>query len=182
MSLFYTGVGSRKTPYEILDFMVKCGTRLAELGYIGRSGGADGADSAFWEGFELCSKLDKKFEVYLPWNNFNGFNDSQKHIIDSSKTRNFSEAIEIMKTVHPAPDKLGRGATNLHARNVYQVLGYQLDKPSNVCILFSKPNKDNTAVSGGTNTAYQLAKKYKIPTYNLYNDSELEHVKNRLKI
>ena len=45
--LFYTGVGSRKTPKDILDFMVLCGKRLADLNYVGRSGGADGADSAF---------------------------------------------------------------------------------------------------------------------------------------
>ena len=39
--LFYTGVGSRKTPKDILDFMVLCGKRLADLNYIGRSGGAE---------------------------------------------------------------------------------------------------------------------------------------------
>lgn len=180
--LFYTGVGSRKTPKDILDFMVLCGKRLADLNYIGRSGGADGADTAFWEGFELCQKLDKKFEMYLPWDNFNNYNSYQKHIIDSSKTSNFQEAINLMKTVHPAPNNLSRGATNLHGRNVYQVLGYNLDTPSNVCILFSKPNKNGDGVAGGTNTAYQLAKKYNIPIYNLYNDNELEYVKTRLKL
>ena len=35
--LFYTGVGSRKTPKDILDFMVLCGKRLDDLNYIGRS-------------------------------------------------------------------------------------------------------------------------------------------------
>ena len=72
---YYTGVGSRNTPEHILRFMEAVGERMATLGYIGRSGGANGADKAFWDGFNKCDKLDKKFECYLPWNNFNGLGD-----------------------------------------------------------------------------------------------------------
>jgi len=47
---FYTGVGSRKTPLSILKVMRKLGYKLAIDGWMLRSGGADGADSAFEKG------------------------------------------------------------------------------------------------------------------------------------
>lgn len=39
---YYTGVGSRNTPEHILRFMEAVGEAMASLGYIGRSGGANG--------------------------------------------------------------------------------------------------------------------------------------------
>jgi len=45
--------------------MRRCATRLELLGYTLRSGGANGADTAFEEG--CCRK-----ELYLPWPGFNG--------------------------------------------------------------------------------------------------------------
>jgi len=42
--MFYTGVGSRKTPKDILELMVRIGMKAAQNGYTLRSGGADGED------------------------------------------------------------------------------------------------------------------------------------------
>ena len=36
----YTGIGSRETPEEILEFMKEIASKLEELGWICRSGGA----------------------------------------------------------------------------------------------------------------------------------------------
>lgn len=58
-SMLYAGVGSRATPEPVLDLMRRCATRLEVLGYTLRSGGANGADTAFEEG--CCRK-----ELYLP--------------------------------------------------------------------------------------------------------------------
>ena len=73
--MFYAGIGSRKTPPTIRSLMTKCANQLHNEGFTLRSGGAQGADTAF----ELGAQLRK--EIYLPWRRFNG-NDSHLYQID----------------------------------------------------------------------------------------------------
>jgi predicted Rossmann fold nucleotide-binding protein DprA/Smf involved in DNA uptake len=47
MENYYTGVGSRKTPPDVLSLMTRIATHLDSLGKILRSGGAKGADDLF---------------------------------------------------------------------------------------------------------------------------------------
>lgn len=62
---YYTGIGSRKTPDSICLLMTKIASLMSKKGFILRSGGATGADSAF----ELGSL---KSDIFLPWKEFNG--------------------------------------------------------------------------------------------------------------
>ena len=62
----YTGVGSREAPTAKLSFI----TQLAEQGWILRSGGPPGSDSAFETG---CHDAHGLKEIYLPWKGFNGY-------------------------------------------------------------------------------------------------------------
>ena len=57
----YTGIGSRKTPKDILDVMVDIARKLEQRLYCLRSGGAEGADMAFESG--VRSEYWK--EIYL---------------------------------------------------------------------------------------------------------------------
>lgn len=50
MIVYYTGVGSRKTPQSILILMNKIAQHFSSYGWILRSGGAQGADTAFESG------------------------------------------------------------------------------------------------------------------------------------
>lgn len=45
--LFYTGIGARQTPPAMLATITAIASRLATLGWTCRTGGADGADTAF---------------------------------------------------------------------------------------------------------------------------------------
>ena len=56
MSKLYTGVGSRNTPLPVLFTLSAIARKLGENGYVLRSGGAKGADSAFEWG---ASKYEK---------------------------------------------------------------------------------------------------------------------------
>lgn len=67
--MFYTGVGSRETPNDVMKVMYKFAQKMALHGAVLRSGGADGADTAFEWG---CDKKQGMKEIYLPWNGFNG--------------------------------------------------------------------------------------------------------------
>ena len=53
MEYYYAGIGARKTPNHVLKYMELQGKLLAEKGYILRSGGAKGADSAFERGCDF---------------------------------------------------------------------------------------------------------------------------------
>ena len=46
----YTGIGSRNTPADMMLTIAKVGFALGSLGYTLRSGGAQGADTAFEQG------------------------------------------------------------------------------------------------------------------------------------
>lgn len=159
----YTGVGSRETPYQYLVLMRKIARFLARRQYELRSGSADGADTAFETGALIergpCS-------AYLPWEGFNNKREDQNHKIIRDPML-LEKADKILMTIHPRYDKLKDGAKKLHTRNIFQVLGDDLNSPSDFLICYAEPT--DTGVKGGTNTAWVLAAKHGIPCYNLWN-------------
>lgn len=163
---YYTGVGSRETPAVILDLMREVACKLAYDGYNLRSGGADGADLAFQKGWvdAGCAKS----EIYIPWDGFNDFDHDGKTFYALNRLGYQFNAAQLAAEIHPVWDRLSRGAQALHTRNVYQVLGQELDSPSDFLICYAKPTK--TGVSGGTNTAVQVAIKFGTPVYNMYHE------------
>lgn len=158
-SLIYTGIGSRRTPQRALLIMQAVGRRLAEAGWILRSGGAEGADSAFEMG---CDQGKGRKEIYLPWPGFNG---KQGIPLSDIRAEVRQRAFKIAGETHPNPAALSPGAFQLHARNVLQVLGGALDTPSKVLICWTKGGRE----TGGTRTAMVLAGRHSIPIINIYN-------------
>ena len=148
----YTGVGSRSTPHDILQLMANIAVYLAEQNWVLRSGAADGADRAFEKGCDYAKGIK---EIYLPWKDFNA---SPSKLYPPTK-----EAFDLASTIHPAWPKLKMGAKKLHARNTYQVLGWYLDKPSDLLICWTEEGKD----IGGTATALKLARQHGIRIINL---------------
>lgn len=150
--LIYTGIGSRETPERILNIMKSLALSLAEDGFILRSGGADGADSAFEAG---CDMRNGKKEIYLPWKGFNN-RDSQLHTVTS-------DALRMASLTHPYWDKLSKGGKLLHARNCYQVLGSDLNTKSAFVVGYTAGGKGK----GGTGQAFRVARANGIPYYDL---------------
>ena len=62
---FYAGVGSREPPVETLVEMRRLASDLGLAGWRLRTGGADGADTAFEHGHR-DAKDDRGLEVFLP--------------------------------------------------------------------------------------------------------------------
>lgn len=187
---YYTGVGSRETPEPLLKFIEEVAYWLAGRGYTGRSGSAAGADTAFEQGFNLYEIVNGvsdyvRFEAYLPWEGFSDINEDSIHIV-TPELPNYDEAFDIIApTIHPAWNRLGRGAKALHTRNVYQVLGLDLKTPSCVLFCYAPTTKNRqgvvTGVKGGTNTAVQLAMKHNIPVYNFYLQEDIDKIKNMME-
>lgn len=81
---YYTGVGSRKTPQNEFDLLVKVGYFLAEQGWTLRSGAADGADTAFEEGCDthaVVFESTPRKEIYVAWQGFSNRTSKERGCI-----------------------------------------------------------------------------------------------------
>lgn len=181
---WYTGVGSRETPDNILKLMEDVGFALASQGWTLRSGGALGADQAFERGMFRCVGLDGPYgwtpaEIYLPWS---GYEDHYKdthgglNILPSAihfATESIAEGMAM--SVHPAWEACKQGARKMHTRNVFQVLGATLDKPSKMLIAWTRFDKQGNP-KGGTATAIKLAIENGVPVFNLNKAEDYERI------
>lgn len=153
----YAGIGSRHAPPDILERMTVAAGRLARTGYTLRSGGAEGADTAF----ELGAG-DMK-EIYLPWRGFNN-NPSPLHPPSS-------EAFDLAASFHPGWHRLSPAAKKLMARNSHQVLGADLKSPSGFVVCWTPDGAETEAQrgpkTGGTGQAIAIAGRHGIPVFNL---------------
>jgi predicted Rossmann fold nucleotide-binding protein DprA/Smf involved in DNA uptake len=85
-SIFYAGVGSEDTPQDVLDNMTALAAELEKEGYVLRSGGAPGADTAFSNG--VSNAKNKK--IY--------FKEDIEHNIYGTA----EQADKILEETHPA--------------------------------------------------------------------------------
>jgi hypothetical protein len=171
----YTGIGSRKTPEEILEIMRIIANKLYFKGYTLRSGGAPGADQAFEWGLakadENRSLIQLRSEIYLPWASFEKENRSWIH----PKLEKPGEGTySIASHYHPAWNRLSNGGRTLHARNVHQILGENILKQvlPDFVICWTKDGKG----CGGTGQALRIAKTNKIPIYDLAKEKSYDKI------
>lgn len=127
---FYTGIGARKTPIDILALMSSISRKLEIEGWTLRSGGAFGADSSFADG------VKEKAEIWLPRSNFVK-NPNPKHTYKVVKTDDV-EAYESVTKYHPNPKALGAFSFQLMARNYRQLVG--LNNPNSKFVICWTPD------------------------------------------
>lgn len=153
MKKIYAGIGARATPEHVMKKMTSIASELEALGFILRSGGADGADKAFADGVK-----DKKHkEIYLPWRGFNA--------IDSKFDTPSEKALEIAERFHPAWNKLSDGGKKLQGRNSHILLGESCQSTASFVICWT----ENGRAVGGTGQGLRIASTYGIRIYNLFN-------------
>lgn len=154
---YYTGVGSRNTPRDILQLMGDIAHKLAVRNFILRSGGAKGADKAFEYGAGPLAV---------------------KHIYYADQAND--AAMAIAKQFHPAWNRCNDYARKLHGRNAFQVLGDNLNEPSNFLICWTSDgcisHSTRTIKTSGTGTAISIAEAYNIPIFNLQREDHLSRL------
>jgi hypothetical protein len=151
---YYAGIGSRETPLEVQTKMTEIAKRLSRLSYCLRSGGADGADTAFALGTSENTR-----QIFLPWDGFNGLKSNGRDYTVPP----FRE--ETVLKYHPKPSSLSRGAWQLMSRNANQILGTNLDDPVEFVLCWTKDGK----ASGGTGQTMRIAADHEIPIFNFRN-------------
>lgn len=165
----FAGIGSRETPQDEIYLLRDASKYFCDKGYILRSGGANGADRSCERG---CDMVNGAKEIYLPWR---GFNDSESNLFPDNLPK-WLEAQTIAKQFHPAWNRLGDAARKLMVRNCFQLLGKNLDTPSDFVLCYC-PIVNGEHV-GGTSQALRIAKHYDIPIINIFNG---EHKKKIIK-
>lgn len=149
----YAGIGSRKTPQNVCDFMTRLAISLEKMGYVLHSGGADGADTAF------ARKIKSE----------------NKKIYYAVRGEESPEAQKIALDFHPNPYALqqhkNQRALYLMARNSFQIMGDDLKTPVDFVICWTddgcQSHETRTKDTGGTGQAIELASRHNIPVYNL---------------
>ena len=135
-------------------------TSLRHRGFLSRSGGAAGADTAFGE-------VD---ELWLPWRGFrghrNGLLPTPGHF-------------EVASLLHPRWRSLDPPVRSLHARNVGQILGMTV-VPSRFVVCWTPDGAQRasevSSKTGGTGTAIKLASLCGIPVFNLQREGALQNL------
>lgn len=175
--MFYTGIGARNTPASILHIMRDLAFELANKGYTLRSGGADGADSAFEQG---CDLAEGKKEIYLPWKGFNNNKSDLYNIPDN--------AFKIAEHIYqPSRWKhLPKSVRSLMARNIQQVSGKNLDITTDFIACWTPDGCESASTrkkkTGGTGQAIAYADRIYIPIFNLANDGAIIKIKKYIEL
>jgi len=149
--LKYAGIGSRETPKNIQELMIKIARHLEEIGFLLRSGGAVGADIAFE----------------------NGVNDNDNKEIFLGNNENIPKiAFDIAEKFHPIYYSLKPYVMKLMARNSQIILGENCNDPVNYVICWTLNGKE----IGGTSQGLRIAREYNIPIYNLFFKSIRDNI------
>ena len=162
--LVYAGIGSRKTPSEILAEMTRMAGILEAWGWTLRSGGAEGADTAFSTG--TATK-----EIFRPWKSKGA---PEARILSETTLAEFEP---VAAKHHPNWKACNEWARKLHARNVAIMLGESGMEPVDLVIAWT-PGGEWT---GGTATALRMAHSYGIPVMNLGSVDRKGSVRNMKK-
>jgi hypothetical protein len=161
--MIVTMIGSREAPKDICDLFTELGVEVRERGWWARSGHAQGIDYA-----SECGAL-KRCIVYLPWESFN----RQKEMLGIPRTQPLRDEVLEIVYKHEAYAKNLKDAVKLiKSRNVYQVLGEDLESPSDIVVCWTEEGK----VVGGTGLAIKIATANDIPIINVGDPNVASHL------
>lgn len=148
----YAGIGSRKTPKAVLETMRYISSDLEAMGFILRTGGAAGADSAFLDGIQDVNNV----ELYLPWQGYNDY-ESDYHKVSKA-------SIQMAAQYHPNWAACKDSVRKLHGRNCNIMAGPNVLKPmlSEFVICWTP----HGSATGGTGMAITIADSFLIPVFD----------------
>ena len=171
----YAGVGSRRTPPDILDAMGDIAQTLGDAGAALSTGGAHGADKAFETG---ALRTDAPITVHTPWPGYNGYRPGRDPETDidivhpkSTETVEGRTYADLAREHHPHWNRCGRGARALFVRNVSILAGAIDDDggtlPVRAPIAYTPNGLPVGREAGGTGHTLRTAASLDIPSVNL---------------
>lgn len=176
---YMTFVGSRKTPKQCIEQGIQLANKCVAQGYILRSGNAQGFD-------QIVSSLPvASREIYLPYTGFGepcGYGKTTYTIQESHPQ--YQKALQLVYQFHPLGNRLNPLQLRYLVRDVFQVLGQDLQTPSEAVVCWTpdgaQKGKDCTHLTGGTAMAIRIADAYGIPVQNLNAKTEKTYVPKKV--
>jgi hypothetical protein len=169
----YAGIGSRRTPPEVLGLIEAQARRLAGEGWTLRTGLSPGADQAFYRG---ALSGGGSVELYLP---DPGFESGARIDREPGSVRVLSRpsprATELAAGFHHDWDSLELPARRLLARDAHEVLGDDLESPVQILVCWTADaSRDGRELyDDGTGQALRIAHHHGIPVLNLARPEEI---------
>lgn len=171
--MYYAGIGSRDTPEDIGLIMTELARELEKAGYILRSGAARGADTFFERGVEDAG--NKEIFIHRERLRDGRCHDIRKSYFNAQRYDDYAQAVQIASEVHPMWRLCDKTAQEMHARNVYQVLGPGMNTHSNFLVCWAIPDIHGVP-EGGTRTAWKIAEQHGIPRFNLARQDDRKRI------
>lgn len=158
--MIYAGIGSQQTPPPVLEEMRQVGFALGRAGWHLRTGGARGADGAFWKGALLADGFATRFVPSADYISSDKppVSARQRTVIGSKH-----EAFIMASLCHPAWQACGTTVRALHARNAHILLGEPLTDPVDLVICWTPRGM----AGGGTGLGIRIANKLSIPVIDM---------------
>jgi hypothetical protein len=184
---FVAIIGSREAPVDVISLLEATGQCLCDLGIAVSSGDADGCDKAGVRGAMRSSSWPLVgARVFLPSHKVtypNGFTRYADNYIyyDASQFPNIEEARAMAFRARGSFHGLYEKGIALHSRNSYQILLDDLKTPVASVVFYAQPVGKKGLVSGGTNTAVQIARLHNIPLINLATDEGMVKIQKFLE-
>lgn len=176
---YYTGIGSRDISPDTYQLLVDIGERMAEKGYVLRSGGAQGADQAFQEG--ACKVDPDKTEIWLPDSTFENkrLQDAKflgsNYTVPDNSTREAAEEWLIDSGVVKNIRSKNLKSRKLLCRNVYQVVGgtcpILMPRKWLSSVVIYATNEEEI-YKKGTRVGVWTGRHFGVPTYNVMIDKQ----------
>lgn len=183
------GIGSRDTPEPVCKQLSTITYGLVKKGHRIVSGNAEGADFACQSGahFALMERgilySSKDNEIILP---VRGFNATRLATLSTgeyklaSNSSCYGEALKMAKQIHKLGENLKGFALQAHARNVFQIYGFEMDDPVEMVVCWTPDGVEHacdvTKETGGTGTAITLASNLGIPVLNIKNPESFRKI------
>ena len=165
------GIGSRKTPKAILEWMKLMGAEIVKNGFWLASGNASGADQAWATGANTVNP--RRVHICLPWDEFERDQiwDANRLTVYTELPRQTKRQISsLIKALHPAGDRLSDVHLALLGRNALIV------HQASAVIGWMNPERP-----GGTGMAYILARRWNIPVFNVATEAERQAAESEIK-
>lgn len=178
--MFYTGIGSRATPSDILKEMTELAAGLAMRKWTLRSGGAEGADQAFEAGAEREQGQLRIYRAHPAPLHCAYEYGGRKDYRGSA-----GWAWKLAEETHPRWDLCSPIARQLHARNVHQILGPTTTSIRSSFVICWTPDGAQTAGecntrTGGTAMVIRIATQFSIPVINFAQVGGVQYAIDRM--
>lgn len=166
----YAGIGNEDAPDPVLRQMEKLSVDLDMGGWTVRCDGGKGPSEIF--------EKTTTHELYLPWNNFNG---KQNSVCKVSK-----EANDLTKQFHPSFESLKDSIKAIVSRHAHVILGKDLKSPVKFVVCYSgdgaESGKERSAKTGYMSIPIAIASAQRIPIFNLKNEGALARLEAFLEV